>query len=139
MSFIITHMLSSLNFLSNTFVFKSRTYSSMNNRKHLLLLDLQFRKTRTDKENDPTLVLGLFWSSGIIITWMLFTLEIEFGLRAWGVSGVAFYYYWWTGSIKPRLLFSRRGCASWRLSISQLNLRIVFSNYKLQKMNSSEK
>jgi len=31
------------------------------------------------------------------------------------------HYYWWTASIKPRLLFSRAGFASWGLSRSSVN------------------
>jgi len=30
------------------------------------------------------------------------------------------HYYWWTASIKPRLLFSRAGYASWGLSLSSV-------------------
>ena len=30
------------------------------------------------------------------------------------------HYYWWTASIKPRLLFSRAGHASWGLSLSSV-------------------
>ena len=32
------------------------------------------------------------------------------------------YYYWWTSSIKPRLLLSRTGYASWGLSLSSVFL-----------------
>jgi len=37
------------------------------------------------------------------------------------------HYYWWTASIKPRLLFSRAGYmyASWGLSLSSVNVLIV--------------
>ena len=31
------------------------------------------------------------------------------------------HYYWWTASIKPRLLFSRAGYASWGLSLSSFS------------------
>jgi len=30
------------------------------------------------------------------------------------------HYYWWTASIKPKLLFSRAGYASWELSLSSV-------------------
>ena len=30
------------------------------------------------------------------------------------------HYYWWTASIKPRLLFSRVGYASWGISLSSV-------------------
>ena len=36
------------------------------------------------------------------------------------------HYYWWTASIKPRLLFSRAGYASWGLSFDQFIIIITF-------------
>ena len=44
------------------------------------------------------------------------------------------HYYWWTASIKPRLLFSRAGYASWGLSLSSvfLLLRTLFAAFNLQ-------
>jgi len=36
-------------------------------------------------------------------------------------------YYWWTASIKPRLLFSRACYASWGLSLEYYLLQLVFS------------
>ena len=40
-------------------------------------------------------------------------------------------YYWWTASIKPRLLFSRAGYASWGLSLSSVYdfIPLVFSGF----------
>ena len=41
-------------------------------------------------------------------------------VRQWcGIS----HYHWWTASIKPRLLFSRAGYASWGLSFSSVYKR----------------
>jgi len=39
------------------------------------------------------------------------------------------HYHWWTASIKPRLLFSRIGYASWGLSLSSVYYRIYFYHY----------
>jgi len=36
------------------------------------------------------------------------------------------HYHWWTASIKPRLLFSRAGYASWGLSLSSVSLLTSF-------------
>ena len=48
-------------------------------------------------------------------------LKMEFRSCARGrqVCGII-HYYWWTASIKPRLLFSRTGYASWGLSLSSV-------------------
>jgi len=43
------------------------------------------------------------------------------------------HYYWWTASIKPRLLFSRAGYASWWLSLSSV---YFFLNW--QQMHDTE-
>jgi len=39
------------------------------------------------------------------------------------------HYYWWTASIKPRLLFSRAGYASWELSL--LSVLLIFEEFSL--------
>jgi len=62
-------------------------------------------------------------------TCMLFTIENGSSAHAL-VSGVASFHfisliihnYWWTASIKPRLLFSRACYASWGLPFHQLNI-----------------
>jgi len=39
------------------------------------------------------------------------------------------HYYWWTASIKPRLLFSRAGYASWGCSLSSVCLLLIYFVY----------
>ena len=43
------------------------------------------------------------------------------------------YYYWWTASIKPRLLFSRAGYASWGLSLSSAYYEILTHTFRPPK------
>jgi len=66
-------------------------------------------------------VVVFFWSSGIMeCTCMLFTFDNGVPLMRLGGGqwcGII-HYYWWTASIKPRLLFSRAGYAFWGLSLS---------------------
>jgi len=48
-------------------------------------------------------------------------LKMEFRSCARGRQcGGIIHYYWWTASIKPRLLFSRADYASWGLSLSSV-------------------
>ena len=56
--------------------------------------------------------------------------------RPWfDISVIAIiHYYWWTASIKPRLLFSRAGYASWGLSLSSV-LYHIFSNMSAGNRN----
>jgi len=62
------------------------------------------------------------WSSGIMeCACVLFTFGVEFCSCARGRQWCGIiYYYWWTASIKPGLLFSRAGYASWGLSLSSV-------------------
>jgi len=53
--------------------------------------------------------------------------QSKFKWRQW--CGII-HYHWWTASIKPRLLFSRAGYASWGLSLSSVKyylLQLLFS------------
>jgi len=56
-------------------------------------------------------------------SWCLVPVKME--LRSWARGrqwcGII-HYYWWTASIKPRLLFSRADYASWGLSLSSVFL-----------------
>ena len=73
-------------------------------------------------------VVIFFWSPGIMeCTWMLFTFEngvplMRQGRQWFGIIN----YYWWTASIKPRLLFSGAGHASWGLYISSVLLLLNY-------------
>ena len=42
------------------------------------------------------------------------------------------HYYWWTASIKPRLLFSIAGYASWGLSLSSVFFNICIGKIVLE-------
>ena len=67
-------------------------------------------------------VVIFVWSSGIIeCTCMLFTFinGVRSCARGRQWCGII-HYYSWTASIKPMLLFSRAGYASWGLSLSSV-------------------
>ena len=61
------------------------------------------------------------WGMRYCLVRKLAFLKLEFCLcarrRQW--CGII-HYHWWTASIKPRLLFSRAGYASWGLSLSSV-------------------
>jgi len=62
-------------------------------------------------------VVIFFWSLGI----MECGVKMEFCSCARGRQWCGIiHYHWWTASIKPRLLFSRAGYASWGLSLSSV-------------------
>jgi len=71
-------------------------------------------------------VVIFFWSSGITeCTCMLFTFKMEFRLCARGRQWCGIiHHHWWTASIKPRLLFSRAGYASWGISLIHVHSMI---------------
>jgi len=80
-------------------------------------------------------VVIFFWSSGIMeCTCSLHVcclhLKIEFRSCARGRPWCGIiHYYWRTASIKPRLLFSRAGYASWGLSLSSVKFTFQY-NFK---------
>jgi len=78
-------------------------------------------------------VVIFFWSSGIMeCTYVCcLHLKMEFCSCARGRQWCGIIHCrWWTASIKPRLLFSRAGYASWGLSLSSVwccLLQLLFS------------
>jgi len=48
-------------------------------------------------------------------------------------------YYWWTASIKPRLLFSRAGYASWGLSLSSVYYCYMYVNELMNAIKNNTK
>jgi len=52
------------------------------------------------------------------------TKVIQLCFRQWCGTN---HYHWWTASIKPRLLFSRAGYASWGLYLSSVLYVLVFT------------
>ena len=59
-------------------------------------------------------VVIFLWSSGIMDC-VLFTFDRSCAM--WRQWCCIFHYHWWTASIKPRLLFSYAGYASWGISL----------------------
>jgi len=55
------------------------------------------------------------WS--VHVCWLYLQIEFRSCARGRQWCGIS-HYNWWTASIKPRLLFSRAGYASWGLSLS---------------------
>jgi len=61
---------------------------------------------------------------------MVYGLKMEFCPCARGRQWCGIiHYYWWTASIKPRLLFSRAGYASWGLSLSLVYVKKVYPTH----------
>jgi len=74
-------------------------------------------------------VFQTFWMANMLC-WSVHVcclhLKIEFCSCARGRQWCGIiHYHWWTASIKPRLLFSRAGYASWGLSLSSVSV-IIF-------------
>ena len=44
--------------------------------------------------------------------------------------------YWWTASIKPRLLFARAGYSSWGLSFHQFNVELYVASIEFKPVKS---